>query len=72
LHIAEDSPGAAIDLAQLMREKADTLATWPNRYRGGRIAGTRELVVKPNYILVYRVAGDAVTVLRVRHARQQA
>lgn len=70
-HIAEDSPGAAVDLAQLIRAKADTLATWPNRYRAGRVAGTRELVVRPNYIVVYRVAGEAVTVLRVRHARQK-
>jgi toxin ParE1/3/4 len=70
-HIAEDSPGAAVDLAQLIRAKADTLASYPNRYRAGRIRGTRELVVKPNYIVVYRVAGEQVLVLRVRHARRR-
>lgn len=70
-HISEDSPAAAVELAQTIRAKADTLATYPNRYRAGRIKGTRELVVKPNYIVVYRVAGDDVQILRVRHARRR-
>jgi toxin ParE1/3/4 len=70
-HISQDSPQAAIELAQLIRARADTLATYPNRYRAGRIRGTRELVVKPNYIVVYRVAGEQVLVLRVRHARRR-
>ncbi|MFL9903318.1 type II toxin-antitoxin system RelE/ParE family toxin [Paraburkholderia fungorum] len=65
------SPAAAVELAQTIRAKADTLATYPNRYRVGRIRGTRELVVKPNYIVVYRVAGEQVLVLRVRHARRR-
>jgi toxin ParE1/3/4 len=70
-HISQDSPQAAVELAQLIRARADTLSTYPNRYRAGRVKGTRELVVRPNYIVVYRVAGDEVVVLRVRHARQQ-
>lgn len=70
-HISEDSPSAALDLAQTIRAKTDTLATYPNRYRAGRIMGTRELVVKPNYIVVYRVVDTQVHILRVRHARKQ-
>lgn len=69
--VSEDSPAAAIALARTIRTKADTLALYPNRYRAGRISGTRELVVRPNYIIVYRVT-DKVEVLRVRHARQQS
>lgn len=32
--------------------------------------GTRELVVRPNYIVVYAETAAAVTVLRVLHAAQ--
>lgn len=70
-YISEDSPGAAIELARTIRAKADTLSAYPNRYRAGRVAGTRELVVRPNYIVVYRVAGEQVEILRVRHARKR-
>jgi len=69
--IAEDSPQAAIDLAREIHAKTDSLATYPLRCRAGRVAGTREMVIKPNYIVVYRIAGDEVQILRVRHARQQ-
>ena len=33
--------------------------------------GTREIVVRPNYAMVYRVSPEAVEVLRVLHAAQQ-
>ena len=35
------------------------------------IKGSHELVVRPNYVIVYRVLQDAVEVLRVLHATQQ-
>jgi len=70
-YIGEDNPSAAIELARTIRAKADTLSAYPNRYRPGRVAGTRELVVMPNYIVVYRVAGKQVEILRVRHARKR-
>ena len=69
-YISEDNPGAAIELAQTIRERAEMLSTYPNRYRAGRIKGTREMVVMPNYIVVYRVTGQ-VEILRARHARKQ-
>jgi toxin ParE1/3/4 len=69
-YVSADSPSAAVDLAVTIRAAADTLATYPNRDRAGRVKGTRELVVKPNYIVVYRVT-ERVEVLRVRHARRQ-
>ena len=29
-------------------------------YREGRVSGTREIVVHPNYVLIYRIGVDAV------------
>jgi toxin ParE1/3/4 len=44
---------------------------FPYRGRPGRQAGTRELVIMPPYLIVYRVSGtEAVTILRVWHAAQ--
>jgi addiction module RelE/StbE family toxin len=40
-------------------------------YKLGRVKGTCEIVVRPNYVIVYRVLGDLVEVLRVLHAAQQ-
>jgi plasmid stabilization system protein ParE len=40
-------------------------------YRAGRVPGTRETVVHPNYILVYRVTAEAVEIVNVLHTRQQ-
>ena len=40
-------------------------------YKTGRVKGTRPLVVRPNYVMVYRVLPKAFEVLRVLHATQQ-
>jgi toxin ParE1/3/4 len=39
-------------------------------HRPGRDPGTREAVVHPNYLIIYRV-GDVIEILAVLHARQQ-
>jgi plasmid stabilization system protein ParE len=45
----------------------------PTLYKTGRVRGTREIVVRPNYVMVYRIEEDGGTlaVLRVLHAAQQ-
>lgn len=43
----------------------------PLAYRPGRVAGTREWVAHPNYIVVYRVGGESIRILNVLHARQE-
>lgn len=70
-YIAQDNPQAALDLDEDFAAKAAAAARRPKLYRVGRVRGTREIVVRPNYVMVYRIEGDAVVILRVLHAAQQ-
>ena len=70
-YIEADNPAAALDLDELLSEKAARLADHPGLGRPGRLQSTRELVAHRNYILIYDVAGDLVRVLRVLHAARQ-
>ncbi len=69
-YIAPRNFAASERLKATIRHAAEALPDHPYIYRPGRAAGTREAVVHPNYILVYRVA-DAIEILAVLHARQQ-
>lgn len=70
-HIEADSPAAALDLDELFKEKASLLVDHPSLGRIGRVAGTRELVVHRNYILIYDLVADLLRVLNVVHAARQ-
>jgi len=70
-YIANEDPKAARQLKERLESAVLPLAEHPYLYRFGRVPGTRELIAHPNYILVYRVAADAVEVVNVLHARQQ-
>lgn len=70
-YIAQDNPAAALDLDIEFEDKADHLPENPKRYKPGRLKGTREIVVRPNYVMVYAITGDTITILRVLHAAQQ-
>ncbi|MDQ7986724.1 type II toxin-antitoxin system RelE/ParE family toxin [Pseudomonas sp. G34] len=70
-YIANEDPLAARQLKERLESAVLPLAEHPYLYRFGRVPGTRELIAHPNYILVYRVAADAVEVVNVLHARQQ-
>ncbi|OAV63732.1 Toxin RelE2 [Bacteroidales bacterium Barb4] len=69
--IAQDNPAAARKLKTQIEASVLPTAEHPYVFRPGRVAGTRELVAHPNYIVVYRVTARAIEVLRVLHARQQ-
>ena len=70
-YIADRNPDAAERLQDAIEHTAERLPNHPYLYRSGRVPGTREAVVHPNYILVYRVGSDAIDILAVVHARQQ-
>ena len=72
-YIAQDNPRAALALDEEFSVKIEMAAQHPALYKPGREPGTREIVVRPNYIMVYRMedSGDTLVVLRVHHAAQQ-
>src|SRR3990167_8870832 len=47
------------------------LPSAPYLFRSGRVRGSRECVVHPNYLVIYQVGTDSIDVLRVLHARQE-
>ena len=69
-YIADDNPDAAQSLKDEIEDKAARLPAHPQMYRAGRVDDTREMVVRPNYIVVYAETPDLVTILRVLHAAQ--
>lgn len=69
-YISDDNPDAALALMDEIQGKVAQLPAHPKRCRPGRVKGARELVVRPNYIVVYAETTSAVTVLRVLHAAQ--
>lgn len=72
-YIAQDNPAAAIELDDEFEAKAEQARQRPTLYRSGRMRGTREIVVRPNYVMVYRIEdeGQTVAVLRVLHAAKK-
>lgn len=69
-YISDQNPGAALRLLDLIDEKVSMLSRTPTIYRIGRVAGTREMVITPNYIVVYSEGPAAIRILRVLHAAQ--
>lgn len=70
-HIAEDNPVAAVELGDAIDRRIAGLPEHPMLYRAGRMRGTREMVVHPNYVVVYRIAGGEIEILRVLHSARQ-
>ncbi|HWU19582.1 MAG TPA: type II toxin-antitoxin system RelE/ParE family toxin [Devosia sp.] len=70
-YIAYDSPQAALSLKAGIDRAIAAMLEFPDGFWPGRIAGTREMVVHPNYIVIYRVLTHAVQVVSVLHARRE-
>ena len=52
-YISDDNPGAAHALKDEIEAKVSRLPDHSQLYRAGRVDGTREMVVRRNYIVVY-------------------
>lgn len=71
-HISADNAVAANALRDRAIGFVETvLAAQPGIGRPGRVEGTREAVVHPNYVMVYRVKEGVVEILAVRHVARR-
>jgi addiction module RelE/StbE family toxin len=71
-YIEAESPRSAVMVDEAIEATADQLIDFPETGRSGRMPGTRELVVTGlPYVIVYRVMGEIVRILRVLHMAQQ-
>ena len=70
-HIGARDVAAADRLNDLIQRAAGRLPRHPYMHRRGRLAGTREAIVHPNYLVIYRVGREAVEILAVVHARRR-
>jgi addiction module RelE/StbE family toxin len=70
-HIAKDNVDAAFGTEDRVLVAIRRLERYPASGRVGVLRGTRELVVvQTPYLVVYRIAEDAVKILRVIHGAQ--
>ena len=70
-YISDDNPEAAQVLKDDIETRVSRLRENPRLYRVGRMEGTREMVVRSNYLVVYAEDTYTVTILRVLHGAQQ-
>lgn len=71
-YIAQDNPGAAIEQGDRIAYQVEMLAEHPELGRAGRKQGTRELVIsRTPFIVVYRIRGERIELLRLLHGAQQ-
>lgn len=66
--ISANNPQAAIELDDLFEKKAEQLIQHPKLYKPGRVKGTRDAVVHPNYVMVYMLDETTISILRILHA----
>lgn len=69
-YISKQDKDAARGMDMLFRASAKGLLVFPYKGIAGRIAGTRELTVHRNYIMVYSVHNDYVEIVSIIHTSQ--
>ena len=66
-YVSRDSIAVAEKEVKLLTDAVMGLVKHPAIGRPGRVAGTRELIVKP-YIIAYRIKAETTQILRVLHS----
>ena len=63
------NPTRATTFVTELRKKVDILKSH-QLGKAGRVFGTKELVLHPNYLAVYRVKDDEVQIITILHTTQ--
>ena len=69
-YLSERSEPAALRMLEAIDNSVERLSRRPKLYREGRVHGTREMVIHPNYVIAYRVHPDEIEIVSVLHARR--
>ncbi len=69
-YISDDNVDAAEALLIDIEAKIAQLVDNPKLYQVGRVEGTREMLVRKSYAVVYAEEIGLVTILRILHAAQ--
>lgn len=70
-YLVAANPAAAIGFADEVQRAIEQIQAFPSSGRPGRVAGTRELVIKRyGFIIPYRIVGDELHILRVFSTHQ--
>jgi plasmid stabilization system protein ParE len=70
--IAEDRPRAAAEMIGRIRGRTNDLLQFPLQGREAARPGNRELVIAGTpYIVTYRIRGDEIQILMVRHGARR-
>jgi addiction module RelE/StbE family toxin len=70
-YIEERNPDAAERLYADIVATAEQFSERPFLYRPGRVPGTSEVVVRPNYLIAYEAGETTVDALRVLHTARR-
>ena len=69
--ISDDNIIAAQTFQNEVETKVKQLIHFPKMGRLGRVKGTRELVLTPNYVIIYHETKSTIKILRVLHTARQ-
>jgi len=70
VYIAKDSPKRAETFTHEIRKKVDILKS-QQIGTAWKVFGTRQYVLHPNYIAIYKVKGNEVQILTILHSAQE-
>lgn len=70
-YLFDFNPRAAMQVAESLRDEGESLVYFPHRGRAVRGTDMRELVASYPYVIRYRIIGDDVVILRIRHTSRR-